>query len=255
MSVCLGCGGSFDDSFGFCPYCGRAKPKPEAVEVNVNISYADKWETCRIARYSFSQKTDRELETATDEGYFWADAIGPQGSYGAGQSPIYKTVFKWNKKTEKWGIQWSGMRTSYDFLIGQLVKDGWESAGSGGSDWWQGQFRRRLGQNCPPPFLAWEVFLKGKINRAWFVLRGGPHRQDTTPVERYQSNQFKTDLQWFVRWDIEKPERTRILHDFLEDLERKGYQVVSNSEQLKDCYWQGEQDRTLWYFRILLERL
>ena len=28
MAVCLGCGGSYEDAFNFCPYCGRAKPEP-----------------------------------------------------------------------------------------------------------------------------------------------------------------------------------------------------------------------------------
>ena len=126
MSICLGCGGSFDDSFGFCPHCGRARPKPEVVEVRVNISYTDKWETCKIARYPFSMRTDSDQVTATEEGYFWADAVGLQGSYGAGQSPIYKALFKWNWKTEKWDILRSGMRTARDFLVNQLVKDGWE---------------------------------------------------------------------------------------------------------------------------------
>lgn len=35
MPTCLGCGASYDDRFAFCPYCGRAKPQPHTVRVQV----------------------------------------------------------------------------------------------------------------------------------------------------------------------------------------------------------------------------
>lgn len=33
MPVCSGCGVSFEESFQFCPHCGRAKPKPQEIHV------------------------------------------------------------------------------------------------------------------------------------------------------------------------------------------------------------------------------
>jgi hypothetical protein len=33
MPVCAGCGASYEDSFKFCPYCGRAEPEPIKVIV------------------------------------------------------------------------------------------------------------------------------------------------------------------------------------------------------------------------------
>ena len=35
MSLCQGCGASYDDNYKFCPHCGRAKPEPEAINFNV----------------------------------------------------------------------------------------------------------------------------------------------------------------------------------------------------------------------------
>jgi len=35
MPLCEGCGASYEDNFQFCPHCGRAKPKP--VEIKMNI--------------------------------------------------------------------------------------------------------------------------------------------------------------------------------------------------------------------------
>ena len=36
MPLCQGCGASYDDTFKFCPHCGRAKP--EAINVNVRVA-------------------------------------------------------------------------------------------------------------------------------------------------------------------------------------------------------------------------
>ena len=35
MPVCIGCGGSYDSNFRFCPFCGRAKPEPETVKIQL----------------------------------------------------------------------------------------------------------------------------------------------------------------------------------------------------------------------------
>ncbi len=35
MPVCEGCGAAYDDQFQFCPHCGRAKPQPPTVRVEV----------------------------------------------------------------------------------------------------------------------------------------------------------------------------------------------------------------------------
>ncbi len=37
MPICEGCGSSFEDSFQFCPHCGRVKEKKEPIEVVVSV--------------------------------------------------------------------------------------------------------------------------------------------------------------------------------------------------------------------------
>jgi hypothetical protein len=38
MPLCQGCGASYDDNFKFCPHCGRAKPQPESINLNVQVA-------------------------------------------------------------------------------------------------------------------------------------------------------------------------------------------------------------------------
>lgn len=33
MPVCSGCGASFEDTFQFCPHCGRSRPKPQEIHL------------------------------------------------------------------------------------------------------------------------------------------------------------------------------------------------------------------------------
>ncbi len=40
MPLCQGCGASYDDAFKFCPHCGRAKPEPELINLNVRVALA-----------------------------------------------------------------------------------------------------------------------------------------------------------------------------------------------------------------------
>lgn len=38
MPLCQGCGASYDDNFKFCPHCDRAKPEPQAINLNVQVA-------------------------------------------------------------------------------------------------------------------------------------------------------------------------------------------------------------------------
>ncbi len=40
MPLCQGCGASFDDNYKFCPHCGRARPEPESINLNVRFAPA-----------------------------------------------------------------------------------------------------------------------------------------------------------------------------------------------------------------------
>lgn len=46
MPTCFSCGGNFDDSFQFCPYCGKSKPDLPKNDVNLNISVAQGINAC-----------------------------------------------------------------------------------------------------------------------------------------------------------------------------------------------------------------
>ena len=50
MPVCVGCGSSYDNEFGFCPYCGRVKPEPTRIQIEI-IPGTEKYEegTLRLA--------------------------------------------------------------------------------------------------------------------------------------------------------------------------------------------------------------
>ena len=42
MPVCEGCGYSYDDSFKFCPQCGRVKPEPKDIKVMLSDDSSDR---------------------------------------------------------------------------------------------------------------------------------------------------------------------------------------------------------------------
>jgi hypothetical protein len=87
MPVCKGCGGSYDDNVKFCPNCGRAKPEPETLKVQVSVTSEDKWETCKIYRRIYQEFKSESSYTGL--GDFWAEAIGPNGKYFPGESPPF----------------------------------------------------------------------------------------------------------------------------------------------------------------------
>jgi hypothetical protein len=46
MPTCSSCGGDFDDTFQFCPYCGKSKPEAIKKNINLNISVAQGVNAC-----------------------------------------------------------------------------------------------------------------------------------------------------------------------------------------------------------------
>lgn len=41
MPVCQGCGASYKDTIDLCPYCGRSKPTPETLHINITAPKVD----------------------------------------------------------------------------------------------------------------------------------------------------------------------------------------------------------------------
>lgn len=246
MPVCKGCGGSFDDSFRFCPYCGRAKPESEVIKVEINVSSDDKWETCQIRRYIYKEEqtyTDVNVEV----GYFWADCIGPNGTFSAGESPIFDVVYARDKKNYKWKVSRSGSTPAHDFLVNQLIKNGWEPDGSFGEEWWQNKFRRPYGKEYPPSWTTWEIDFEEKGNAGYFVTLSGPSGNKEEPVKRGKSKEFNTRFLGLFG-GAGRPERKQILEEFLAELKSQGYKLVSPSENknLRKC-----RDNQAYFFQIL----
>jgi len=42
MPICNGCGASYDDSFQFCPHCGRSRPEPQKIIVEHVVQNDDR---------------------------------------------------------------------------------------------------------------------------------------------------------------------------------------------------------------------
>ena len=143
MPLCEGCGGSYDDKFKFCPHCGRAKPEP--VTININVTSDDVWETCEICLVS-----DKKSIFKT-EWRFEATAIGAKGRYGAGWSEplnfnrIYANEFGDYHFDDDYSIilHRKNCQPKLDVLIKKLVSDGWQPIGRG-QDWYSERFRRKV---------------------------------------------------------------------------------------------------------------
>jgi hypothetical protein len=249
MPVCKGCGGSFDDSFRFCPYCGLAKPESEVIKVEVRVSSDDKWDTCQICRYIY-HKEEHLFGDDVEEGYFWADGIGLNGTFFAGESPIFNVVYQQDKKNYKWSVIGNGSRPAHDFLVNRLIKNGWEPDGSFGEEWWQNKFRRPYGKEYPPSWTIGEIYLErsGFLDTTgYFVIQSNPSGNIKQPVKRGKSKEFKAGF--------ENPERRQILEEFLTELQSQGYKLLSPSENknLKDCSHFLSHQTSVWYFQILIK--
>lgn len=254
MPNCKGCGGSYDDNFKFCPYCGRAKPEPEAVKIQVSVSSIDKWETCKITR-----QTLRDWDDGWSIGgltaYFRAEAIGSKGVFIPGESPRFLGVYHRKEPGYSWELKKSGDRLAYSFFVNQLIKDGWEPTGTG-EKWWESQFRRRFEDKYPLPWTTWEV-QRGQRTRTGYYFYI-VNNSTSPPKEGPTSREFQAKT-GFLTSDhtAEKPERLQILNEFLDKLQSEGYELVppSESEPLKGCYYGiNEPNPNLWFFRILLKR-
>ncbi len=163
MPICEGCGGSYDNQFKFCPHCGRAKPEPATL--NINVTSDDVWETCEInLAYNFEEFSGGLRKLYGVSKVIWrfeATAIGPQGRYGAAWSeilqPLKNGIGDYTSKypnvrldSKKPDIEPSidelirnNCRSKVDNLIKKLVTDGWQPIGRG-QEWYSERFRRKI---------------------------------------------------------------------------------------------------------------
>lgn len=144
MPLCEGCGGNYDDKFKFCPHCGRARPDP--ITININVTSDDVWETCEI--YIVSEKKS----VFKTDWFFEATAIGIKGRYSAGWSeplkrdlPLQPGDYYWNisNGADEMVLIPKKCQPKLDALIRRLVSDGWQSVGRG-QHWYSERFRRKV---------------------------------------------------------------------------------------------------------------
>ena len=119
---CTSCRTQLPDEANFCWKCG----KPQRPHVQPD---EPKWEMCEI-RY------EKLKQGWTSEFRFWAEAIGPTGSYNAGQSRVFKA-------RRAWPISNAESQEEINALIYRLTKAGWEALPRG-EHWFSYRFRRLL---------------------------------------------------------------------------------------------------------------
>lgn len=125
---CPSCGGLLpipagDNEFVTCPFCqSNSQLRRNVGKLNL-VLVEPHWETCEIT-FTYEQRC------------FWANAIGPEGQYSAGE-----VFYDFGNSPPK-----SGNATciaTHRALIGELVLENWEPDGKGKS-WWNERFKRNL---------------------------------------------------------------------------------------------------------------
>ena len=156
MPVCKGCGGSYDNQFKFCPHCGRAKPEPATI--NINVTSDDVWEACEIILARDKDSEKKFLNVSVKFSYrFFAEAIGPKGRYQAAVSDILEqgNLFGWGQCDYYYYRGPDGMgspifmwkrdnaQQKLDILVKKLASDGWQPT-SRGQEWYSERFKRKV---------------------------------------------------------------------------------------------------------------
>lgn len=77
MPVCEGCGSSYEDNFQFCPHCGRARPEPKKISIEVDISRKTAPDDCPLCGDgSQVQKVTAIVASGTSEANETSDMRG-----------------------------------------------------------------------------------------------------------------------------------------------------------------------------------
>ena len=214
MPVCQGCGGSYDNSFNFCPQCGRSKPEPEILKIQVNFSSEEKWEICKIRRHFLGGSEDDYVV-----GYFSAQGVGLNGTFFAGETPIFTHSIN----------GYNGENVAHSFLVNKLVEHGWEATTLVGGAWWELQLRRLAGEDYPKPWEIWHTWFKIPLfGKRYFYAMHDVTRPRANPVEHGRSKGFNVGLSGLVK---ENDETRNVLNEFIRTLEQEGFEKVKPNEQ------------------------
>lgn len=152
---CNYCGTQLQDNSRFCHICGKSVGSNAATNTSEPVPY----EQCQIEgeltrRVEISKPSF--LSSGKGNAYFRfrAKAIGPQGTYIAGESEemlFHHKGYDFNLQTRQFRFQEQGedgvSRVEvHKSLILKLVQQGWEPVSERGSEWWQVRFKRRISQ-------------------------------------------------------------------------------------------------------------
>jgi hypothetical protein len=158
MPLCQGCGASYDDNFKFCPHCGRAKPEPEAINLNVHVAPVRYEEavlkievvgTTELTEPPFDYRPSGLTKMFGEGGRNWTqittfrlllDSFHPQrGQFVAYQSTMFRGYvvqlgndlkfperFHSNELFRSWAeAVFSERRRALDSTNEQLIQEGW----------------------------------------------------------------------------------------------------------------------------------
>jgi hypothetical protein len=128
---CANCGTRLPDDASFCVKCGKPQ-RPGAQP----LQQQPQWERCQI-------EWDDLGGFLTRSARFWADAIGPKGSYNAGTSREFGLSFfeGHDPRPEPYDKNHVAALTE---LVGKLVREGWEPSETQGPAWFSHRFQRRV---------------------------------------------------------------------------------------------------------------
>lgn len=142
---CMNCGQELPDDASYCLRCGKGQ------KGNVSSAKQD-YETYEILWNTFKTPANLGKKFGRGKGIFYAEAIGPNGRYCAGESPPYQGI---TYEGEPWysGGPISSKKLSleaeasasaaFDELVKKLSAEGWEFVRTE-DDWWYKRFRRKL---------------------------------------------------------------------------------------------------------------
>lgn len=141
-----------------CPSCGASLQFPKGLD-RITCSYCEtqlavqsggdfselrvaeqretwQWETCEIVW----KKVKSPALFGMHKSKFWADAIGPNGKYNAGESPVFE--HRWGYPGQDDDPGYKQTIDALNTLINSLVSAGWQPTGDRGNNIWNNRFRR-----------------------------------------------------------------------------------------------------------------
>lgn len=130
MLFCSSCGKELPNQANFCWNCG--KPQKPGLPID-----EPKWETCEI---------DFEWNGLFGKQFLVAKAISPNGGYEAVRIQLQKRMSHYEvRPSDEFPIPYpqKSTRETFEALVSQLMRDGWEPT-SQGHLWYARQFRRRV---------------------------------------------------------------------------------------------------------------